>query len=442
MLRLRDPEREAGRLLTKIYREHAAGAYRYAYHLTRSREDADDIVQTVFLALHQALLRGEKIMTPGAFLATAVKRRAINLAARRRVEPDSDRVEDTAARNGDTDAVAELARIQALLYTLPEPQHQAFVLRHWSGLSNREIAAVLATTEPAVESLLVRARGALMAAAGSDRECADVCARLAHGGPIPAVDADHISSCRGCRTAHQRLRRAADIAAAAALLPNLHVAHALAAAAPGFSTAAAVGASGAGASGGAVATAAGSKAGTAVLLAKAGAALVAVTAVTAVGVHAHRWMRWTHSTPQAHVAAAHTGRSPASTTPRGAAATAAPPGHAAAGGGPSPTHEAPHDIAPAKDGRDASSAGDTGSTSGDGSPAGSGDSSGGTSTAGGSGDTSAGGGDAGTGSGSDGSASGSGSDGGSTDASSGQPSGGSGGSSDNSGSSQGDSTGS
>jgi DNA-directed RNA polymerase specialized sigma24 family protein len=78
-------------------------------------------------------------MAPGAFLATTVKRRAINLAARRRAEPDSDRGEETAAPNNGTDAAPELARIQALLYSPPEPQHQAFVLRHWSGLSNREI---------------------------------------------------------------------------------------------------------------------------------------------------------------------------------------------------------------------------------------------------------------------------------------------------------------
>lgn len=109
MVRKRDPAQEAGRLLAEIYREHAAGAYRYAYHLTRSREDADDVVQAVFLDLYQALLRGETIVTPGAFLATAVKRRATSMAARRRTAPDAG-----------GEAAAELARIQVLLYTLPD----------------------------------------------------------------------------------------------------------------------------------------------------------------------------------------------------------------------------------------------------------------------------------------------------------------------------------
>ncbi len=433
MLRRREPDREAGCLLTEIYREHSMGAYRYAYHLTRSREDADDIVQAVFLALHQALLRGETIVSPGAFLATAVKRRVINLAARRRADPDSAGIEGTAAPNGGTDAAAELARIQALLYTLPEAQHQAFVLRHWSGLSNREIAGVLATTEPAVESLLVRARAALMAAAAADRECAEVCARLAQDRPGPSADAGHISSCRSCRTAEERLARAAEIAAAAALLPNLHVAHALAAAVPGFSAGAAMGASGAGATGGAVATAAGSKAGTAALLAKTGAALVAVTAVTAVGIHAHRSTPSAHPTPPAHVVGAPTGRSASSTATRGAATAAAAPSPQT--GARAGTHTTPnplHETANVKDGHDGSGAGATNTTSGDSNQGSDGSS-------GGSGDTNAGGGDTGTASGSDGSGSGTGSDGSGTDPSSAQSGGGSGGSSDTSGSGQGDS---
>ena len=49
-----------------------------------------------------------------------------------------------------------------MLWTLPEPQHHAFVLRHWSGLSQNEIADVLETTPSAVESLLGRARLTLL----------------------------------------------------------------------------------------------------------------------------------------------------------------------------------------------------------------------------------------------------------------------------------------
>ena len=423
MVRRRNPDREAGRLLTEIYREHAAGAYRYAYHLARSREDADDIVQAVFLALHQSLLRGETIVSPSAFLATAVKRRAINLAARRRADPDSAVVERTVSLTGTADAVAELARVQALLYTLPEAQHQAFVLRHWSGLSNREIAGVLATTEPAVESLLVRARAALMAAAAPDRECAGVCARLAEDRPVRVADAGHISTCRGCRTAQQRLTHASQVAAAAVLLPNVHVAHALAAAIPGFSASAA---SGAGASGGAVATAAGSKAGTAVLLAKTGAALVAVTAVTAVGIHAHSSTGSTHTAPAPHGTLAHTRRGPWATRAgeTAVAATAAPSSQPDLRSGTDATRTTRHQEAAAKDGGDGANTSDTGATNGDANR-------GGDSNTGG-GDTGSGSGDTTTTSGSDSS----GSSGGNTDPTSAQ-SGDGGGSSGSDGSSGG-----
>ncbi len=286
MLRRRTPEHEAGRLLTAIYREHSAGAYRFAYHLTRSREDADDLVQVAFLGLHRALVRGDAIVSPAAWLSTTIKRAAINLAVKRRERPSSDRLDDAAAdaHHGDgsaAEAAEDLARVQMLLYTLPEAQHHAFVLRHWSGLPNREIAEVLATTESAVESLLVRARAALLAAGSSDEACASVCSRLAADQPLAPGQVAHLSACRGCRTAEQRLARAAGVAAVAALAPNLHVAHALAATVPGFSAGIATGASGS------LAAAAGTKAGAVGVLAKTGAAVVAVTAAAAIGVHAH-----------------------------------------------------------------------------------------------------------------------------------------------------------
>jgi DNA-directed RNA polymerase specialized sigma24 family protein len=39
----------AGERLTELYEAHAADAFRYALHLTGRREDAEDVVQFVFL---------------------------------------------------------------------------------------------------------------------------------------------------------------------------------------------------------------------------------------------------------------------------------------------------------------------------------------------------------------------------------------------------------
>src|SRR5437773_5371292 len=63
----------------------------------------------------------------------------------------------------DPEEAEALAAVRSMLWALPESQHHAFVLRHWSGLSQDEIADVLDTTPGAVESLLIRARRTLLA---------------------------------------------------------------------------------------------------------------------------------------------------------------------------------------------------------------------------------------------------------------------------------------
>jgi predicted transcriptional regulator len=175
-----------------------------------------------------------------------------------------------------------LADVRSTLWALPESQHHAFVLRHWSGLSQDEIADVLGTTTGAVESLLVRARTSLLEDRETDAQCAGVRKRLVQTLAPTGGQQAHIDACRRCRTAQTRLLRAAEFATAFSLVPRPHVAHALASLVPGFSApavaATATGAAGAGAGSGAgVATvSAGTKAALAVKI-----ALATTTAVVA-----------------------------------------------------------------------------------------------------------------------------------------------------------------
>ena len=271
-------DRGAGRALAGLYREHSGAAYTFAFHLTGSREDAEDLVQVAFLLAHRALSSGDELMNPRAWLATVIRRRAANLYRDRREDAASDRIETLVGEHeGADDARAELDRIRVVLHSLPEAQHHAFVLRYWSDLSYREIASVLDTTESAVEALLVRARAAVVANPDISGECSDIHRRLSADAPLSRVQERHLGSCRRCEAARTSLARAAGIAAAAALLPRVHVAQALAAAAPGFTVA---GATGAGTAGGASAvfgkTAAGLKA----------ALLAGAVAGSVAGVHA------------------------------------------------------------------------------------------------------------------------------------------------------------
>jgi RNA polymerase sigma factor (sigma-70 family) len=270
----------AAERLTELYEAYAADAFRYALHLIGRREDAEDVVQHVFLQAYATLESGRDLASPRAWLIKATKHRALNLLRDRHDAPVADIEQPT--RSAALDAQAEaLAEVRAVLWSLPEPQHHAFVLRHWSGLSQDEIADVLATTPHAVESLLVRARAALVAERDAgDPECAGVRLRLARMHEPTRAQTAHMAECRRCRTARSRLLRASGHAAAFALVPGPGVLHGLAASVPGFgASAAGVGSGGAAASTASAASAA-TKTGIATKIAV--AATTAAVAVTAV----------------------------------------------------------------------------------------------------------------------------------------------------------------
>jgi RNA polymerase sigma-70 factor (ECF subfamily) len=289
-MRSASDERSAGARLGELYTEHSTAVFAYAYHLLGTREDAEDVTQVAFLHAHRALLRGEEIVSPRAWLSTVVKRQAFNRWRDQR-EVASE-MEDVANPNRG-DAAEQLSRVRAVLYTLPEAQHQAFVLRHWCGLGPGGIAEVLGTTESAVESLLVRARSSIIEAGAIADACVDVRDRLAAGESLTPVQHGHVGGCSGCSRAQRRLTRVAAAAVALELVPRAHVAQALAATVPGFA-----GAGGAASGAGVAAKLTGAKVAASLL-----ATTVAATAIGPVAVH-HLWRHRVSAAAPAHPAAA------------------------------------------------------------------------------------------------------------------------------------------
>jgi RNA polymerase sigma factor (sigma-70 family) len=337
--------------LTSLYEAHAADAFRYAFHLTGRREDAEDVVQHVFLQAYAVLEGGRELVNPRAWLLKATKYRSLNLIRDRRDTPAAE-IEPPATFAPDEREAEALAQVRAALWSLPEPQHHAFVLRHWSGLSQDEIADVLATTPGAVESLLVRARAALVAEReGGEGECSGVRGRLAQMlAPTPAQSA-HLAGCRRCRTAQTRLLRAAEFATTFALVPGPHVLQALAAAIPGFGASGAVAAASAtgaaaGTGGGAAATAVSAVTKAGLLTKMAVVATTAAVAVTAVPplrtAVTHAILRpATASAPAPMRHAAHAASSPAAGTVRADDGAPVPGPPATGGGDPTATRGGP-----------------------------------------------------------------------------------------------------
>ncbi|HZR95726.1 MAG TPA: RNA polymerase sigma factor, partial [Gaiellaceae bacterium] len=183
------PEAELTRAL---YERFAQQIFRYCLHQLGSREEAEDAVQSTFLNAFRGLKRG---VVPEAETAWLFKIAHNVCLSRHRSTRRRGRVEspaDFAAVEELTPAAVsspdELFGLQDVLEQLPENQRRAILLREWQGLSYREIARELDVSQPAVETLIFRARRAL--ASGLQRppeRSARTAARAADWGNVLAA---------------------------------------------------------------------------------------------------------------------------------------------------------------------------------------------------------------------------------------------------------------
>ncbi|WP_436532275.1 RNA polymerase sigma factor [Actinoplanes sp. HUAS TT8] len=155
--------------VAELYRERRLPLVRLAVLMVDDLPTAEDIVQDVFTRLyrrHGAAL--DALDDPNAYLVSAVMNAARSALRRRRItrayrppRPDpAPAAEDEALLGtGDREVIRALGR-------LTTRQRQVIVLRYWSGLSEREIAATLRVTAGTVKSTAHRALTLLRAQLG------------------------------------------------------------------------------------------------------------------------------------------------------------------------------------------------------------------------------------------------------------------------------------
>lgn len=145
-------------IFNKIVREYSERLYWHVRRMVGSHEDADDLVQEIFLKIWTNLpsFRGESQMYTWIWrIATnetlnhlrkervraALRFQAVDELMERRIEADP-------YFNG-TAAQRELAKAVA---RLPEKQRQVFVMRWWDELSYEEISAITGTSVGALKA--------------------------------------------------------------------------------------------------------------------------------------------------------------------------------------------------------------------------------------------------------------------------------------------------
>jgi RNA polymerase sigma factor (sigma-70 family) len=279
----------------------------FCRHMVNSTEDAEDILQEVFVSAYRAMLADDRELNVRPWLYRIARNRSLNHLRRPRpTGVDSMDVFEGGAAVATADRVHDKLDLEDLMLDvkkLPETQRTALMLREMGDLSYDQIAEAMDTSIPSVKSLLVRARVSLAEAAESRRlSCDEVRLELGAAAEgiqkISAPARRHVGDCERCRgfkkelaTTNRKLAMLAPVGAFAAFkaLVGLKIFSGAAGAsssAAGGSTAAGVAgssaAAGAGAAGAAGASTVGSGAavGLGAVAAKVGTGLVAAALVT------------------------------------------------------------------------------------------------------------------------------------------------------------------
>lgn len=157
---------------------HTLSIYKFSLRYTGDESLAEDICQEVFLKVYRYARRYKPGMSFKIWLFTIVRNTSIDLARpyTYRKSHSLDTADETEfiqsanispSRNTHTPeddlATMERARkLESALGTLSEKQRTATILKYYEEMAIKEIAEVMETTVPSVESLLVRAKRNLL----------------------------------------------------------------------------------------------------------------------------------------------------------------------------------------------------------------------------------------------------------------------------------------
>jgi RNA polymerase sigma factor (sigma-70 family) len=209
-----------------LFERYHARLLAFCQHMVSCREDAEDVLQEVFVAAHNAILADNRSINVRPWLYRIARNRCLN-HLRKPVPEGQDSMDIHPHENGASTAERvqnreEFRRLIADVQTLPETQRTALLLREIDAMTYEEIAQAMDTTVPSIKSLLVRARITLAESSQARLlTCGEVQLELAEAaeglrkvsGPVRR----HVRSCAGCTDFRSQLR--ADSRALAALFP-------------------------------------------------------------------------------------------------------------------------------------------------------------------------------------------------------------------------------
>ena len=149
--------------LEAVFREHARMIYRTAYGVTGRHDDAEDVLQNIFLKLVRQPLAPDFTKSPKAYLYRAAVNASVDIVRRRKLEtlPDElDRIEAPPSEGFDGRESRDRLLYEAIAELSPHAA-QIVILRYMHGKSDAEIARWLGVSRGAVALKLFRSRARL-----------------------------------------------------------------------------------------------------------------------------------------------------------------------------------------------------------------------------------------------------------------------------------------
>ena len=153
-------------LLEVLYREHHERVFLAAYRVSGSIQDAEDVLQSVFLRLLKQSGNQHLGSAPERYLCRAAINSSLDvLRARRRVDDTID--VDASSNHADPSALAadsdvsrmELQRhLRTAITSLNQRAAEIFTLRYFEDFNNGEIAEMLHTSSSSIAVTLHRTR--------------------------------------------------------------------------------------------------------------------------------------------------------------------------------------------------------------------------------------------------------------------------------------------
>jgi RNA polymerase sigma-70 factor (ECF subfamily) len=146
----------------QLFDEHRLPLFRFAYRMTQSVADAEDVVQECFLHLLRPECSYDPLVTPiRTYLFGVVRNQSLKRLEKRMASIDRDRRASGVSPELRALQIELEEAVGRAVMALPAPLREVLILAHYEQLAVAEIAQVTGVETTTVKSRLQRARAEL-----------------------------------------------------------------------------------------------------------------------------------------------------------------------------------------------------------------------------------------------------------------------------------------